>query len=39
MADAEATPQPPPEAGTEITVDDGEEEESKVNSTMSTITG
>jgi len=29
MADAETTPQHPPESGLEITVDDGEEEESK----------
>lgn len=39
MTDAEATPQPPPESGAEINVDDGEEEESKVNSSLSTITG
>ena len=35
MADAETKPQPPPENGTDVTVDDGEEEESKVNSTLS----
>jgi hypothetical protein len=39
MADAETTPQPLPESGAEIAVDDGEEEESKVHSTMSTIIG
>jgi hypothetical protein len=38
MAEAETTSQPPPENGTEINVDDGEEEESKVNLTMSTTT-
>jgi hypothetical protein len=37
MADAETTPQPPTENGADIAVDDTEEEESKVNSTMSTM--
>lgn len=40
MADAETTtPQPPPNTGGEITVDDGEEEESKVIFNFSTTKG
>lgn len=40
MADVETAPQPPPpEGGAEITVDDGDEEETKVHSNLSIVSG